>query len=186
MPKDVEPWEEHCVSTWDEYDSLVGKLPQNQWLYRGHHEASWRLETSLYRAFEDALPIIEHKTGTIRKFARDEHERLLIDRFKRSAHLYRSTLPKRNESLEWLAIMQHYGAPTRFLDVTISPHIAVYFALEQGNGDCAVFAFDQVLLRPKGSDPTKLQQAPNSHQKTAVSTRQIESVVPARVAGVLQ
>jgi len=158
MPNDVEPWEEHCISTWDEYDSLVGTLPQNQWLYRGHHDASWWPKTSLYRAFEDALPIIEHKTGSIRMFARNEHERLLIDRFKRSAHLYRSTLPKPDELLEWLAIMQHYGAPTRLLDVTISPYIAVYFALEQGNGDCVVFAFDHVLLRPKGGDPTTLQQ----------------------------
>ena len=33
--------------------------------------------------------------------------------------------------LEWLALMQHYGTPTRLLDFTRSPYVACYFALEE-------------------------------------------------------
>ena len=33
--------------------------------------------------------------------------------------------------LEWLALMQHYGAPTRLLDFTRSPYVACFFALEE-------------------------------------------------------
>jgi hypothetical protein len=36
--------------------------------------------------------------------------------------------------------MQHHGAPTRLLDFTYSIYVAAYFALEAGDGDCAVWA----------------------------------------------
>ncbi len=35
--------------------------------------------------------------------------------------------------LEWLAVMQHYGVPTRLLDFTTSPYAALYFGLETYN-----------------------------------------------------
>lgn len=157
MP-DSEPWECIRTRTWEEFDAVVSKLPENRWLFRGQSDANWDINTSLFRAFEDAVPIIRHKTGTNRRFARDEHERSLVDSFKRSAHLYRSTLPKDDETLEWLAIMQHYGAPTRLLDVTLSPHIAAYFALDAGHTDAAIFAFNHEKLRPKNVPPESLRK----------------------------
>jgi FRG domain len=146
------------VSTWNEYDEVVNSLPQNKWVYRGHSEAFWTLETSLYRTFRDALPIIKASNGTVRDFARDKHEKFLLQQFQRSAHLYQNSLPQISDKLEWLAIMQHYGAPTRLMDVTLSPHIAAYFAMEHGNKDSAVYAFDHDSLRPNDMDLDKLKQ----------------------------
>jgi len=143
----AEPWQTSDVASWQEFDEQVRALTRFRWLFRGQGEAHWGLQTSLRRAFAEAT-VIKRQAGNKRGFRVLEHERLLIDRFRRSAHLYRTALPGQNDPLEWLGIMQHYGAPTRLLDVTLSPHIAAYFALDQGAGDSAVFAFDHRQLRP--------------------------------------
>jgi hypothetical protein len=57
-------------------------------------------------------------------------EALLIRQFQRSAHHFLQFVPDEDDVLEWLALMQHHGTPTRLLDFTLSPYIGLYFALE--------------------------------------------------------
>jgi len=60
-------------------------------------------------------------------------------------------IPQTDYKLGWLAIMQHYGAPTRLLDFTYSPYVALYFALrnrEKNESDYAeVWGIDAAALR---------------------------------------
>jgi hypothetical protein len=62
-------------------------------------------------------------------------------------------LPDAEDRFGWLAIMQHYGTPTRLLDFTESPYVALYFALrnrEAGESEFAeVWAFDAAELGAK-------------------------------------
>src|SRR3989304_1877564 len=49
-------------------------------------------------------------------------------------------------------IMQHYGAPTRLLDFTYSVYVAAYFAVEEAEDDCVVWAVDGPwVLQPSGA-----------------------------------
>jgi hypothetical protein len=141
------PWTEVTISSWNWFDKQLAKLKPRQWLFRGHCDSKWDLRTSLDRLFEDAQVIVRNAKETERKFARKEHERLLVKSFQKNANLYLKFLPDYLKPLEWLAIMRHYGAPTRLLDVTLSPHVATFFALEDGLRDCCVFAFNHVEIK---------------------------------------
>lgn len=42
----------------------------------------------------------------------------------------KNLIPQNNEYLEWLSIMQHYGAPTRLLDFSYSMYVALFMAMD--------------------------------------------------------
>ena len=58
----------------------------------------------------------------------DARENDSIRKFQKSAHQFLNHLPSDNDKLGWLAIMQHFGAPTRLIDFTHSPYAALFFA----------------------------------------------------------
>ena len=104
------------------------------WLFRGHRCPVWKLETSLERASRRCgIPEIEY-------------ERAVWGEFMRHAHTYLARVPDPRCTFEWLALMQHHGAPTRLLDFTESFWIALYFAFEEAENDCAVVALDPSSL----------------------------------------
>jgi len=53
--------------------------------------------------------------------------------------------------VEWLALMRHYGAPTRLMDWTWSFYVAVFFAMHdippESEDNCAVWALNLDELR---------------------------------------
>lgn len=106
------------------------------WLFRGQRCPEWKLETSLERA--------ARRCGV----SQSEYERQIWGEFRRHAHSYVSRVPLEPNTIEWLAFMQHYGAPTRLLDFTYSFWIAVFFAYEEADKDCAIVALDPMSLRP--------------------------------------
>lgn len=114
------------LKTWDQIRKVFDQLKEPRWLFRGQANASWPLRTSLERALE---------SGDV-----GEEERLIY-LFKSRAHHYLPSTPALDNDLEWLALMQHHGAPTRLLDFTRSPYVALYFAIENAaEPHCAVWA----------------------------------------------
>lgn len=106
-----------------------------QWIFRGVKDSQWGFSTS----FERAIKSFDIDT---RRHTAQQLEGGLVKRFIRQSHHYLEHLPEEVNVLEWLALMQHYGAPTRLLDWTHSMFVALFFALEQAEGECAVWALD--------------------------------------------
>jgi hypothetical protein len=112
-------------------DRWFGEEPLLPWC-RGQERAEWSLVPKLYRSEPD-----DHQ---IEYEIREEFA-------TRAPALSDYTKPSENPELnnwESYFVMQHYGAPTRFLDWTESSLIALYFAVRSnpGNFRAAVWALD--------------------------------------------
>lgn len=89
----------------------------------GRHETVW-FRGHVSTGFK-LLPSLARDTKHL------EREGLLSKRFKQNAYSFRN-LPPQSE-WEWLFLMQHFGVPTRLLDWTESPLVALYFAVNDDN-----------------------------------------------------
>jgi hypothetical protein len=130
------------INNWSDFAGVMVNRQYRRYIYRGQKDSDWKLVTTLKRALIQLE--IHHRYWEVR-------EKSLIETFQRRAHMYLRRLPpidKKTENwLEWLSVMQHYGAPTRLLDWTYSPFIAAFFALEELKETSCVWEIDYRMLR---------------------------------------
>ncbi len=127
---------EITVSSWNELqtelftDSWNEKLGRfrSRYAFRGLSDSNYKLESRLAR-----------HGGDFRKL-----EKHLLRNFKKYAH--RSVVEK-DSIWNWLSVAQHYGLPTRLLDWTYSPFVAMHFAtadIDAFNVDGVIWAVNYV------------------------------------------
>lgn len=127
----------HQVSSWSEFVDIVGGWDGfRSWGFRGQADARWKLQSTLRRHIEVSRVCAEAWTLQETRIRRI---------FERKSHLF-VTDPPTTDELEWLALMQHHGAPTRLLDFTWSPYVAAHFALERATANAVVWAMNLPLL----------------------------------------
>lgn len=116
--------------------------------FRGLADAAFSLDTSLMRMGEDCAQIEGHLLRNFKKYA-------LRNVAERDSFWY------------WLSVAQHHGLPTRLMDWTFSPYVALHFvtaSLERYDRDGVVWCLDyrkvhqhlpkdlSVLLDDEGAD----------------------------------
>ncbi|MDB5392179.1 MAG: hypothetical protein JWM11_7825 [Planctomycetaceae bacterium] len=115
-----------------EFVKRVTRQPSGKWLYRGHADATWMLRCGVDR--DDC----RQQWG---RMSRTDYEQRLLRQFKLQAVPYLRGIPK--TEWEWLALAQHHGLPTRLVDWTTNPLVALYFAVSGApcQNDAAVIAY---------------------------------------------
>ena len=118
---------------------------QGSWCFRGQRESSWNLDTSLDRAV-----LVARRDGSYHLNRQAEEQEMLFH-FRQQAHLHVRHVPAADDLASWLAMMQHYGVPTRLLDWTTSPYVALYFSLvdEPSETHAALWALDLAWLNSR-------------------------------------
>jgi FRG domain len=124
--------------SWDEAVAWLFRFSGSGRIYRGQRDYSWTLRTRLARDLDKLPP------DTIGLSI----ENSAIGYFMDQATGLLPAVPDEHDLLGWLALMQHYGAPTRLLDWSQSPFVATYFAYEQSaENDSALYALDPYFCR---------------------------------------
>lgn len=112
------------ADTWPQArEYLFGRQRGNVDFFRGQKSCEWALRPTLERPL--SADQRAHKSLDLENF--------IVTSFQRRAHHYfvGADLPNPDDKLAWLALIQHYGGPTRLLDFTLSPMVAAYFAFRE-------------------------------------------------------
>jgi len=116
------------VTKWfDEFPSLETSIDYDSgfaakaWVFRGLKSSAYELQPSIER---------EARDKTMEWAALEE---LVLSEYKARARMHLSAPLIPSDEVSWLAQMQHYAIPTRLLDFTYSPFVALYFAVADGH-----------------------------------------------------
>lgn len=138
------------IKSFDQLVEVINEISERsqkkkiKFAWRGQVDADWPLHSSLYRrtCLTKGAPLREND------FSKEE-DRILADLHRWGLHS--SIQTGRLSVLNQLAMLQHYGAPTRLIDISFNVWIGVWFAVEKkwSNGnevfedrDSRLFAID--------------------------------------------
>jgi hypothetical protein len=124
------------IETWDQlneqlysdaFNPRIGRI-RSPYVFRGVSDAAYPLTTSLSRLGGAYAQMEQHLLRNFRKYARRGDVQT-------------------DSVWNWLAVAQHHGLPTRLLDWTFSPQVALHFAtarLREFEHDAVIWAVDFV------------------------------------------
>lgn len=110
---------------------VLEKSGSKEFVYRGHASEDWELKPSI---------------GRIDGYSPYKEKEMFV-RFKRNYYSY--TIERPESDMDLLFLAQHFGLPTRLLDFTYNPMIALYFACEsepEMDGRVYVHSIEKMVL----------------------------------------
>ncbi|TPV97821.1 MAG: hypothetical protein USCAAHI_02724 [Beijerinckiaceae bacterium] len=148
---------------WLDFLDFASVRADGTWLFRGHGDAAF-----------DLIPAIGRQPSAAAYRLADE--KTLFEDFVREARRYFDA--DGFTKLEWLAVAQHHGLPTRLLDWSANPMVAAWLATEDESNstDAEIVALRVPFVRrlrtaqvfgPAGGAPVLVEVPPRAARITA-------------------
>lgn len=104
---------------WEQFNEVCNQASSmaSNMLFRGVANSDYKLIPSIARGTQEGV------SGDVESI-----ERNMLSEFKRLTLPILKSCP--SSDFEWLFLAQHYGLPTRLLDWTTNPMVALFFAVE--------------------------------------------------------
>ncbi|MBR6123332.1 FRG domain-containing protein [Candidatus Saccharibacteria bacterium] len=131
------------VNNINEYIDIMSILENGDWIFRGQQCSSWKLETKLERFVtrrkkltmkyeeRELITSTDPKSKILLKNLDKKYITSYSNEYK-EIQKFKQRIKKIDLSnIETLCMMQHYGAPTRLIDFSMSLGIALFFAFEK-------------------------------------------------------
>lgn len=137
---------EELLANLEKINSQFGK-GKNSFIFRGQQNSSYTLLPGIYREFAEPQKSRLIAGGSIEGKVYRSSENEILTHFKKEACSVINSVPL-NDDFTWLQYAQHYGVPTRLLDFTGNPLIALYFCC-RGEMQCdgAVWVLNYINYR---------------------------------------
>ena len=144
---------------WLDFVEDVSGRADGSWIFRGEGDRGWELRPKVGR------PDVCGPAGY-----RPADERTLFDNFRREAPRYEDGVGF--TLMDWLAVAQHHGLPTRLMDWTTNPLTAAWFAVaNEANATNGRIHMIQLAHRGAITDPFSVTDSPTFTQVPALAAR---------------
>ena len=128
---DLPPFSRKEISSWADFHQTIEPYLDGKHLFRGVSSVKHLLVPSVGRTSETWSYSLDL-------------ERTLLEQFKREAVPYLKFGIDHDDDWAWLALAQHHGVPTRLLDWSESPYVALFFAAWSNDAlDAGVYVIDR-------------------------------------------
>jgi hypothetical protein len=156
------------VNTWAELNEQLFADTWNEsihrfrsdFVYKGLGDARWTLRTTLMRLGGNFHELEAHLLRNFKKYAMHD------------------SVPT-NSEWNWLAVAQHHGLPTRLLDWTYSPYVALHFATDNVDffdRDGVIWAVNFVKVHQL--IPRKLRQLLERERSNSFTVEMLDEAAP--------
>lgn len=156
------------ADSWDDLQSFLFDVYEkdkdrfrSKYAYRGVSDKNYGLETSIQRIGRKPSEVESH---LIRNFQKYSPINTLVDDY--------------NNIWNWISLGQHHGLPTRFLDWTFSPNVALHFM----TADINTFSEDGVIwivdfVEIKNHLPRDLQNKLNAQKTLSFTSVELKQYI---------